>query len=196
MNVNFENKDEYHKRLERFAQVDAHIQAHNKKHPPSKFKMDHNPFSTMYPDELKKMRGETSMWSKHMNVGGSIVEVATDASLPASVNWKDAGAVNPVKNQGQCGSCYTFGSTAVVEASAFINGNDLPNLSEQQIVSCSQGYGNMGCNGGYQPYVFQYLSTNYQVSYSQYPYVSGDGVAPSCNTTDAASGTFYVTANA
>jgi hypothetical protein len=55
--------------------------------------MDHNPFSTMYPDELKKMRGDTAMWSKHMNVGGSIVEVATDASLPASVNWKDAGAV-------------------------------------------------------------------------------------------------------
>jgi C1A family cysteine protease len=61
-----------------------------------------------------------------------------DASLPTEVNWVTKGALNPIKNQGQCGSCYTFGSTCVVEAAIFIAGFTLPNLSEQQIVSCSE----------------------------------------------------------
>lgn len=110
-----------------------------------------------------------------------------------SVNWITAGAVNPIKNQGSCGSCYSFGSTAVVEAAIFNAGWDLPNLSEQQIVSCSQKYGNNGCNGGYQPYVFTYLQSNYQTTYADYPYVSGDNTLPACNTNVANGGNVMVT---
>jgi len=106
------------------------------------------------------------------------------------------GCCQPSDNQGQCGSCYTFGSTAVVETAVFLNGFDLPNLSEQQIVSCSQAYGNLGCNGGLQPRVFEYLHYNYQVPLTQYPYISGEGTTYCCNTTEAANGTIYTTAMA
>jgi cathepsin L len=135
MNINFDTKEEYHKRLQIFASTDAQIEAHNNKGT-SKFKMGHNHFSTMTKDEKKKWRGNRSYWAKHQAMKAD-PPVLDTSSLPASVDWRDKGAVNPVKNQQQCGSCYTFGSTAVVEASVFINGNDLPNLSEQQIVSCS-----------------------------------------------------------
>ena len=117
----------------------------------------------------------------------------SDVTYDATVDWRSKGAVNPIKNQGQCGSCYTFGSTAVVEASVFINGYDLPNLSEQQIVSCSQSYGNQGCNGGLQPRVFEYLHYNYQVSDAQYPYISGGGTTYACNKTAEKNGQIYVT---
>jgi len=94
----------------------------------------------MTEDEKKMLRGDGSFWSDHMTDStisrrlsdelGSM-ELGGRQTLPASVDWIAAGAVNPIKNQGQCGSCYSFGSTAVVEAALFINGFDLPNLSEQ-----------------------------------------------------------------
>jgi len=61
------------------------------------------------------------------------------------IDWRARGYVNPIKDQGQCGSCYAFGATAVTEAAVKRSGFALPNLSEQQIVSCSQGFGNNGC---------------------------------------------------
>lgn len=56
--------------------------------------------------------------------------------------------VNPIKNQGSCGSCYSFSATQILESYAAIRGDGLYSISEQQIVDC--GYGNNGgCNGGW-----------------------------------------------
>lgn len=130
MNINYDSKEEYHKRLEIFAKTDAIIEAHNAKD--SKYMMGHNFMSTMTEDEKKKWRGNHAFWAdmKHHKDVEATEMMASDSSLPTEVDWRAKGAVNPVKNQGQCGSCYSFGSTAVIEASVFINGYDLPNLSE------------------------------------------------------------------
>jgi len=84
--------------------------------------------------------------------------LSTEAT-PTSWDWRTHGVVNPVKNQGQCGSCWAFSTIGVIESKYAIKGNTLTSFSEQEIVDCSVGcseeppYGkvcNQGCNGGWQ----------------------------------------------
>jgi len=98
---------------------------------------------------------------------------------PASFDWTAKGAVTPVKDQGQCGSCWAFGTTGDIEGTWFLAGNKLTSLSEQELVSCDKGT-DQGCNGGLQEDAFKYIIKNGVTSEKNYPYTSGSGKSGLC----------------
>jgi len=95
------------------------------------------------------------------------------ASNLGDVNWNHSKKVSPVKDQGQCGSCWAFSATGAIESALLIK-NITANLAEQQLVDCSGAYGNYGCNGGWMDSAFQYIIDHNITETSKYPYVARD----------------------
>jgi len=97
-------------------------------------------------------------------------------ALPATWNWVPKGAVTHIKNQQQCGSCWSFSTTGSTEGCHFITTKKLVALSEQNLMDCSTSEGNQGCDGGLMTQAMDYIISNKGVDTEKsYPYTAEDG---------------------
>jgi len=104
------------------------------------------PFADMSPEEFSQSHGWRS-GDLEAHLGVLVLKEQGVNDLPESFDWREKGAVNPVKNQKQCGSCWAFATVANIEGVAFAATGKLLSLSEQQLVDCDKD-GDQGCNGG------------------------------------------------
>ncbi|KAJ0514650.1 putative cathepsin F [Helianthus annuus] len=137
-------------------------------------------FSDMTPEEFRKYLGLRSR-VKFPSDAGKAPILPTD-DLPENFDWRDHGAVTGVKNQGSCGSCWTFSTTGALEGANFLATGKLESLSEQQLVDCDhecdpeeQGSCDAGCNGGLMNSAFEYtLKSGGLMREKDYPYTAKD----------------------
>jgi len=94
--------------------------------------------------------------------------------LPDDYDLRDLGLVTPVTDQGQCGSCWAFGSTSAFEGALLKSSAGSFDLSEQQIVSCDTSF--QGCGGG--DYAFDFMIQNGQALEKDFPYQASDSSCP------------------
>jgi len=178
--------------LENFASNDDLIEDTNAQG--LSYTLGHNKFSHLSYEEWK---AEVHLGlARPSNTTAPFVHKApTDVSaLPTSIDWTTKGAVTGVKDQGSCGSCWSFSTTGSVEGAYYNKYGKLLSLSEQYLVDCDNrknGGTDLGCNGGLMDSAFSYIKKEGGIpSEADYAYVSGttkkSGTCSQSNTKYAA----------
>nr|XP_019567519.1 PREDICTED: cathepsin L1-like [Rhinolophus sinicus] len=150
------------------------IDLHNQEYSQGKqtFTMAMNAFGDMTNEEFRQVMNGLQH-QKHRK--GKVFQEPPLAEIPPSVDWREKGYVTPVKDQGQCGSCWAFSATGALEGQMFRKTGKLISLSEQNLVDCSRSQGNEGCDGGLMDNAFQYVKENRGLdSEESYPYHAKD----------------------
>lgn len=164
--------------FEIFKEHFLHIESENAKS--NSFKLAINGFSDQSPEEFNSQRfglsspSQAKLWEGKPHLG---TDEYSGAPLPASVDWNDLGAVTPVKDQKQCGSCWAFSTTGALEGAYKLASGQLVSLSEQHLIACNTGGANTGCSGGDMDDAFTYLENHGGglCTEDTYPYENKDG---------------------
>ncbi|GLT29569.1 hypothetical protein SLA2020_044270 [Shorea laevis] len=150
------------------------------------FKLGLNQFSDLTNEEFKALYTGYKIPPNSDSSKTTAFRHESVTDIPSSKDWTKEGAVNSIKNQGQCGCCWAFSAVAAVEGITKINSGQLPSLSEQQLVDCVED--NHGCKGGWMTTAFEYIRDNQGIaSEESYPYEAMDGTCQAEKATAAAS---------
>ena len=144
-NKEYSSLEQLSERYELFQAADKLINEHNATE--SSFKLGHNKFSDMTPEEKRKRKHGLLHHEDPIDADKILYHTPLPVGrVPDSIDWRELGAVTPVKDQGDCGSCWTFSSTGAMEGAYAVKTGNLVQFSEQQLVDCV--YRANGCNGG------------------------------------------------
>jgi len=185
---NYESLKELEKRFEIFKENLEYVEEENFKN--NKYKLGITSFTDLTLDEFKKNRGIAGPF-----LTGCQRFKSGNEKVPDSYDWRQHNAVTPVKDQGQCGSCWSFSASGAMEGAWAISTGELVSLSEQQLVDCSKSYGNHGCYGGLMDGAFQYAIDNGMCSEESYSYKAKGGSCNNCDPVVKISGCVDVTKN-
>jgi len=161
----------------------GNIEKHNNQVPAPSYLQGVGPFTDLTYPEFSQLMG-----FRPIN-GSSYMHNDMEGAAPADVDWRQRGAVTPVQDQGQCGSCWAFSAVGALEGAFFNKRSTLQKFSEQQLVDCSGSQGNDGCNGGLMDNAFKwYIKNQGACSEADYPYHARDQTCATSCTSVSASG--------
>jgi len=185
----YKDKQEYEYRRTIFENNMKYIEQHNSKKGVT-FQMAMNHLGDFTLDEVRGLLYPKQNVDRSLvNAGATKYHQNSGSVLPNEVDWVKEGAVTRVKDQGVCGSCWTFGTTGSIEGAYFVKYHKLVSLSEQQIVDCAWGewvVGNSGCDGGFTGPAYEWIIENGGIALEEtYKYLMMDHW---CNAYDKSSG--------
>jgi len=138
------------------------------------YRLSINKYATLTNQEFRErfngFRRDKNSLLQNSTLRRLFTSVSPRMTLPVSIDWRKQGLVTPVKNQGRCGSCWSFSATGALEAYHARSTGKLVSFSEQQLIDCSTSYGNQGCNGGFMDYAFKYVHDHGLIEERRYPY--------------------------
>ncbi|CAG2180079.1 unnamed protein product, partial [Oppiella nova] len=138
------------------------------------YRLGVNQFADMTDEEFNEILFRFQLKNYHKN-GVKYTHKMSNEELPKSVDWRDKGAVTPVKDQGNCGSCWAFSTVASIEGQLVIKTGKLVPLSAQNLLDCSRAQGSRGCSGSLPDLAFEYVMANHGIdSEDSYPYVGSE----------------------
>ncbi|MED6170038.1 hypothetical protein PIB30_026890 [Stylosanthes scabra] len=180
----YKDPQEKEKRFRIFSENVNYIEAFNNAGN-KPYKLGINQFADLTNDEFTSSRNgfKGHLYSSVERTTTFRYENVTD--VPASVDWRQKGAVTPIKNQGQCGCCWAFSAVAATEGITKLKTGTLISLSEQELVDCDTKGTDQGCEGGLMDGAFKFMVQNGGLTTeTKYPFKGVDG---QCNAKAAAS---------
>ena len=188
--MEFKSGVEFVERLAIYSKNHDYIEEINAQDLP--YKLGHNQFSHMTQDEFARYNrlGVYSNYSPY-ETNKSGVQGPTPTFRrqhlkgdDVTVDWTTKGAVTPVKNQGQCGSCWSFSTTGALEGAYFLKNNKLVSFSEEMLVECDNV--DSGCMGGLMDNAFKWIKSNGGLmTEDDYPYTSSAGRSGTCKADES-----------